>query len=136
MAFHNRMWDANQVDDQRIEFTTVSPDGEDGFPGEVSVKVTYELTDDNALEISYEATTDKPTVLNLTNHCYFCLSGDPSKDMLDEELYINADQYTPVDSFVAVTGEIAPVEGTPFDFRKPTHVGDRIDDTTLSLIHI
>ena len=134
VAFHNRMWDANQVDDQRIEFTTVSPDGEDGFPGEVSVKVTYELTDDNALEISYEATTDKPTVLNLTNHCYFCLSGDPSKDMLDEELYINADQYTPVDSFVAVTGEIAPVEGTPFDFRKPTRVGDRIDDTTCEQI--
>lgn len=130
VAFHNRMWDANQVDDTKIEFTTVSPDGEDGFPGEVSVKVTYTLTTDNAIEIAYEATTNKPTVLNLTNHCYFCLSGDPSKDMLDEVLYLNANEYTPVDENVAVTGEITTVEGTPFDFRTPTRVGDRIDDTT------
>ncbi len=130
VAFHNRMWDANQIDDQTLEFTTVSPDGEDGFPGTVNVKVTYTLTDDNALQINYQATTDKPTVLNLTNHCYFCLSGDPSKDALEEILYLNANEYTPVDSFVLATGEIASVDGTPFDFREPTCIGDRINDTS------
>lgn len=130
VAFHNRVWEAMPISDRSIAFTTVSPDGEDGFPGEVHVRVVYTLTEDNALEIAYEATTDKPTILNLTNHCYFCLSGDPSKDMLDEVLYLNANAYTPVDVNVAVTGEIAAVEGTPFDFRTPTRVGDRIDDTT------
>jgi aldose 1-epimerase len=108
----------------------VSEDGEDGFPGTLRVKVTYTLTDDNAIRIDYEATTDKPTVINLTNHCYFCLSGDPSRDVMDEILYLNAEAYTPVDGNVAVTGEVATVENTPFDFRTPTRIGDRINDTT------
>ena len=130
VAFHNRMWEAQPINDHSIAFTTFSEDGEDGFPGNLSVKVTYTLTNDNAITIAYEATTDKPTVVNLTNHCYFCLSGDPSRDILDEILYLNAEAYTPVDANVAVTGEVAAVENTPFDFRAPTRVGDRINDTT------
>lgn len=130
IAFHNRMWQAQPINSHSITFTTISPDGEDGFPGNLSVKVTYTLTNDNAISIAYEATTDKPTVINLTNHCYFCLSGDPSRDVMDEILYLNAEAYTPVDANVAITGEIAMVENTPFDFRTPTRIGDRINDTT------
>ena len=130
IAFHNRIWDGEQTDAQHLTFTTFSPDGEDGFPGNVNVKVVYTLTDDNALQIDYEATTDKATHLNLTNHCYFNLSGDGSKDCLDEVLQIDADYFTAVDANVLTTGEILPVEGTPFDFRTPTVVGDRINDTT------
>ncbi len=130
IAFHNRMWQAQPISNSSIAFTTISPDGEDGFPGNLSVKVTYTLTNDNAISIAYEATTDKPTVINLTNHCYFCLSGDPTRDVMDEVLYLNAEAYTPVDANVAVTGEIAMVEYTPFDFRTPTRIGDRINDTT------
>ena len=130
VAFHNRVWQAQPISPTCIAFTTISPDGEDGFPGTLSVKVTYTLTDDNALRIDYEATTDRPTVINLTNHCYFCLSGDPSRDVMDEILYLNAHAYTPVDANVAVTGEITPVDNTPFDFRTPTRIGDRINDTT------
>ena len=130
VAFHNRVWEAQSVSDHSIIFTTISEDGEDGFPGNLFVRVTYALTNDNAITISYEATTDRPTVINLTNHCYFCLSGDPSHDVLNEILYLNAEAYTPVDANVAVIGEIAAVENTPFDFRTPTRVGDRINDTT------
>ena len=130
VAFHNRMWNVQPISSSSMAFTTISPDGEDGFPGNLSVKVVYTLTNDNALRIDYQATTDKPTVINLTNHCYFCLSGDPSHDVLDEILYLNAEAYTPVDVNVAVTGEIATVENTPFDFRIPTRVGNRINDTT------
>jgi aldose 1-epimerase len=130
VAFHNRVWEAQSVSDHSIIFTTISEDGEDGFPGNLFVNVTYTLTNDNAIAITYEATTDRPTVINLTNHCYFCLSGDPSHDVLNEILYLNAEAYTPVDANVAVIGEIAAVENTPFDFRTPTRVGDRINDTT------
>lgn len=130
VAFHNRMWDTQLVSNSSITFTTISEDGEDGFPGNLFVRVTYALTNDNAITISYEATTDRPTVINLTNHCYFSLSGDPSHDVLNEILYLNAEAYTPVDANVAVIGEIAAVENTPFDFRTPTRVGDRINDTT------
>ncbi|MBQ9295480.1 MAG: galactose mutarotase [Bacteroidaceae bacterium] len=128
VAFHNRIWTANQLDGQNIEFTTFSADGEDGYPGNLNVKVTYTVTDDNALKITYQATTDKATVLNLTNHCYFNLSGDGSKDCLDEVLWLDADKFTAVDADVAVTGEVLDVEGTPFDFRTATAIGERIDD--------
>lgn len=134
VAFHNRVWEAQSVSDHSIIFTTISEDGEDGFPGNLFVNVTYTLTNDNAIAITYEATTDRPTVINLTNHCYFCLSGDPSHDVLNEILYLNAEAYTPVDANVAVIGEIATVENTPFDFRTPTRVGDRINDTTYQQI--
>lgn len=128
VAFHNRIWTANPVDEQTLEFSTFSADGEDGYPGNLNVKVTYSLTDENALQISYQATTDKATVLNLTNHCYFNLSGDGTKDCLDEVLWLYADKFTAVDADVAVTGEVLDVEGTPFDFRTPTAIGERIDD--------
>lgn len=130
VAFHNRVWQAQPINDNSIAFCTVSEDGEDGFPGTLRVKVTYTLTDENAIRIDYEATTDKPTIINLTNHCYFCLSGDPNRDVMDEILYLNAEAYTPVDGNVAVTGEVARVENTPFDFRTPTRIGERINDTT------
>ena len=109
VAFHNRIWEANQKDGKIIEFTTTSPDGEDGYPGNLDVKVTYALTEDNTLIINYFANTDKPTVLNLTNHCYFNLSGDGSKDCLDEVLMLDADQFTAVDADVAVTGEVLAI---------------------------
>ena len=128
IAFHNRIWEATQLDEKTLEFATTSPDGEDGYPGNIGVNVTYTLTDDNALQITYWASTDKATVLNLTNHCYFNLSGDGSKDCLDEVLTLDADQFTAVDADVAVTGEVLSVEGTPFDFRTPTAIGERIDD--------
>ena len=128
IAFHNRIWTAEPIDDKSIAFSTSSPDGEDGYPGNIDVVVTYTLTADNALQITYHATTDKATVLNLTNHCYFNLSGDGSKDCLDEVLWLDADSITAVDADVAVTGEVLSVEGTPFDFRTPTAIGDRIND--------
>ena len=128
IAFHNRIWTAEPIDDRSIAFSTSSADGEDGYPGNINVVVTYVVTDDNALQINYFATTDKATVLNLTNHCYFNLSGDGSKDCLDEVLTLDADKFTAVDADVAVTGEVLEVAGTPFDFRAPTVIGDRIDD--------
>jgi len=128
IAFHNRIWDANPIDGQNIMFSTTSADGEDGYPGNIKVDVTYSLTADNALQITYHATTDKATVLNLTNHCYFNLSGNGTKDCLDEILWLDADKFTAVDADVAVTGEVLDVEGTPFDFRTETAIGDRIDD--------
>ena len=128
IAFHNRIWKAEPLDSKSIAFSTSSADGEDGYPGNIDVTVTYVVTEANALLISYFATTDKPTVLNLTNHCYFNLSGDGSKDCLDEVLWLDADKFTAVDADVAVTGEVLDVEGTPFDFRTPTAIGDRIDD--------
>ena len=102
-------------------------DGEEGFPGNFECRVTMTLTDDNAIDIRYAAETDKTTVVNMTNHSYFNLDGDPAKDNSEWLLTVNADSYTPVDSTFMTTGEIAPVEGTPMDFRTPTPVGERID---------
>ncbi len=126
-GFHTRMWDAKQLNDQTLELTYLSKDGEAGFPGNLSVKVTYTLTDDNAVDIRYEATTDKKTVLNLTNHSYFNLSGVPGSNVLDQQVMINADNYTPVDSTLIPTG-VSPVEGTPLDLRTPVAIGQHIDD--------
>lgn len=122
-GFHHSVWDAEQPNDSTLVLTLFSPDGEAGFPGNVNVKVTYSLSADNALAICYEAETDKPTILNLTNHSYFNLSGNPSKDILDESVFINADGYTPIDSTFMTDGSISPVEGTPFDFRNTKSVG-------------
>ena len=126
IAFHNRIWEANQKEDKIIEFTTTSPDGEDGYPGNLDVKVTYALTEDNTLIINYFANTDKPTVLNLTNHCYFNLNGDHQMPITNHLLQLNADCYTPVDSTYMTTGEIAPVAGTPMDFTAFKEVGKEI----------
>lgn len=126
-GYHTRMWDAKQLNDQALELTYLSKDGEAGFPGNLNIKVTYTLTDDNAVGIKYEATTDKKTVVNLTNHSYFNLSGVPGSDVLDQVIMINADNYTPVDNTLIPTG-ISPVEGTPLDLRTPVAIGKNIND--------
>ena len=127
-GFQYVIYDAKPIDDQTLELTYLSKDGEEGFPGNLTCKVTFKLTDDNAIDINYEATTDKPTVVNMTNHSYFNLNGDPSKPMLDNLLTVNADSYTPVDSTFMTTGEILPVKGTDMDFVTPTEVGKRINN--------
>jgi aldose 1-epimerase len=107
-----------------VRFSCVSPDGDGGFPGKLSVTVVYRLTDDNELQLEYSAKTDKATPINLTNHSYFNLGG--GKHILDEILYLPAERYTPVDATLIPTGEILPVKGTPLDFTKPTAIGARI----------
>ncbi|MDR1402306.1 MAG: galactose mutarotase [Tannerellaceae bacterium] len=126
-GFHTRVWNANQTGEQTLELTYLSEDGEAGFPGNLNVKVTYTLTDNHAIAIKYEATTDKATVVNLTNHSYFNLSGDLSAPIADHVVLINADYYTPVDQTLIPTG-IDPVEGTPLDLRMPAVIGAHIDD--------
>ncbi len=126
-GFDRQMWTANQTSPQSVELTYLSKDGEAGFPGNLNVKVTYTLTDDNAIDIKYEATTDKKTVVNLTNHSYFNLSGVPGSTIMDHQLSINADNYTPVDDKLIPTG-IAKVEGTPLDLRQPQTISAHIDD--------
>lgn len=127
-GFDKKLWDAEVNDDENsVTISYLSPDGEEGYPGNLDVKVTYTLTDDNELKIDYHATTDKSTVLNLTNHSYFNLSGDSSQSILDHKLTINADRYTPVNEGLIPTGELRPVEGTAFDFTEPETVGARIE---------
>lgn len=121
------VWTVEKASDKSIDFSYVSPDGEEGFPGEVKIHVNYSVTDDNELKITYEATTDKPTVLNLSNHAFFNLKGEANGTITDHELFIDADKITPVDSVLIPTGEITLVEGTPFDFRKATAIGERIN---------
>ncbi|MDM7924486.1 MAG: aldose epimerase family protein [bacterium] len=133
-GFDKVLWTAEPSDSSAaLKLTYTSKDGEEGYPGNLTATVVYTLTDDNALRIDYEARTDKPTVVNLTHHSYFNLSADPSGDALGTELTILADHFTPVDATLIPTGEIRPVDGTPFDFRKPTKIGARIgmDDDQL-----
>jgi aldose 1-epimerase len=113
----------NQINDTTIELTRLSPDGDQNFPGNVTAKVTFKLTKDNAIKIDFEATTDKKTVINMCNHSYFNLSGNPVNPVTDNMLYINADKFTPVDSTFMTTGEIVTVKGTPMDFTTPKSVG-------------
>ena len=126
-GFFAQVWDANQVDDHTLELTLHSPDGFAGYPGNLDVKVTYTVTDDNALSIAYEATTDAPTIVNLTNHSYFNLGADHSKDILGHEVMIAADSITPIDSTFMTHGTMLAVEGTPFDFRQAKPVGRDIE---------
>jgi len=129
-GFNKAMWEAKDVSkggEAAVEMKYVSKDGEEGYPGNLSVTVFYTLTNKNELKIDYSATTDKKTVVNLTNHTYFNLAGQGNGDILKHELMINADTFTPVDSGLIPTGELKKVEGTPFDFRKATAIGARID---------
>lgn len=121
-----QVYDANLIDNTTLELTRLSPDGDENFPGNVTAKVTFKLSDDNALDIKYSATTDKKTIINMTNHSYFNLSGDPSQPATDHILYVNADNYTPVDSTFMTTGEIIPVKDTPMDFMTPKAIGQDI----------
>ncbi|WP_432713599.1 aldose epimerase family protein [Pedobacter sp.] len=132
-GFYDKVWDAKQLNDHSLELTYLSKDGEAGYPGNLTVKVTYDLTPDNELKISYHATTDKPTVLNLTNHAYFNLNGAGDSTITDHLLTINADAYTPVDETLIPTGKLEKVKSTPFDFTKPTLIGARINDANEQL---
>lgn len=128
-GFDKVVWQGKPVESKKgaaLELTYHSKDGEQGYPGNLDVVATYTLTEDNALRLDFTAKTDKPTVVNLTHHSYFNLSGGGT--ILDHVLKINADKTTPVDKGLIPTGEIVPVKGTPFDFRKPTAIGARIDD--------
>ncbi len=128
-GFDKVVWDASVPSDSipSIVLNYVSKDGEEGFPGNLKVQVTYTLSDEDALKIVYDAETDKPTPVNMTNHSYFNLSGNVSNSILGETLWIDADKYTPVDSTLIPTGEIKSVKGTPFDFTTPKEVGRDID---------
>lgn len=128
VGFSRKVWKAEPVKESHavaVRFSYLSRDGEENYPGNLHVTVTYALTDDNALEISYAATTDKATPINLTNHSYFNLSGEGSGTILNDVVWLDADGYTPVDDTLIPTGEQKPVDGTPFDFRKPTSIGAR-----------
>ena len=121
-----QVYDVKEATDSTLTLVMNSPDGDNNFPGNVTAEVTYTLTPDNAIDIAYQATTDKKTVINMTNHSYFNLNGDPTKPITDNILYVYADSYTPVDSTYMTTGEIVAVAGTPMDFTTPHAVGDSI----------
>jgi aldose 1-epimerase len=129
-GFDKHVWSAvpgSSADGETLELTYVSKDGEEGFPGTLTCKVVYTLTNNNEFKIDYTATTDKPTVVNLTNHSYFNLAGQGEGDILAHEVIIDAASFTPVNAGLIPTGELRPVAGTPFDFTKPTAVGARIE---------
>lgn len=132
-GFQYVVYDVVEVSKNKIELSYLSEDMEEGFPGNLTCSVTMELTDDNSINIKYEAETDQPTIVNMTNHSYFNLDGKPEKDNSDYLLMVNADNYTPVDSTFMTTGEILPVNGTPFDFRTPTRLGDQLSKESEQL---
>ena len=122
-----RVWNVDRISDKSIDFSYVSPDNEEGFPGTLNIKVRYSVTSENEFKIIYEATTDKPTVVNLSNHAFFNLKGESGGTITDHILTINADSITLVDSLLIPTGEIVSVDGTPFDFRNPVVIGSKIN---------
>jgi aldose 1-epimerase len=132
-GFYKKVWDAVQKDAHTLELSYLSKDGEAGYPGNLKVKVTYTLEDDNSLKIAYNATTDKATVVNLTNHAYFNLNGAGDKTITDHTLTLEADEYTPVDTTLIPTGKLAKVTGTAFDFTKPKLIGANINDNDPQL---
>jgi aldose 1-epimerase len=129
-GFDKKVWQAETIGNS-LRLTCISPDGEEGYPGTLAVTATYTLTDDNALHIDYTATTDRPTVINLTNHSYFNLAG--GGDILGHELTLNADYFTPVNENLIPTGELRPVSNTPHDFTRPTPIGARINQADVQL---
>lgn len=132
-GFDKVVWNVVKATGNSLELQYLSKDGEEGFPGNLNVTAIYTLTDDNELKLTFHATTDKATVVNLTHHSYFNLAGQGNGDILGHEVYINADKTTPVDSTLITTGEFADVTGTPFDFRKPIAIGARINDPNTVL---
>lgn len=139
LGFDKKIWAAAIVDGEEpvLKLSYTSPDMEEGFPGKLDITVSYTLQKDNAIRIDYEAVTDKPTVINLTNHAYFNLAGyNGNNDILDHELTIYANKITPVDNTLIPTGELTDVAGTPFDFQKPAKIGERINDNTNEQIKI
>lgn len=126
-----QVYDAELVNDSTLKLTMNSKDGDMNFPGNVNAIVTYTITDDNALDIKYEATTDQTTVINMTNHSYFNLSGDANNTILNDSLYINSTTFTPVDSTYMTTGEIVPTKGTLFDFSAMKRIGEEITEENL-----
>ncbi|GAB6165942.1 galactose mutarotase [Thermostilla marina] len=131
VGFHKRIWQSEPVQGEGhvgVRFTLVSEDGDEGYPGTLTAVVTYVINDDNELIIDYHATTDKPTVVNLTNHAYWNLAGAGNGDIRNHVLQLNADGYLPVDDTLIPLGEIAPVENTPFDFRNPKPIGRDLDE--------
>jgi aldose 1-epimerase len=132
-GFNGKIWTPRELPDGGLELTYLSKDGEEGYPGNLKVTVVYHLTDANELKIDYSATTDKATVLNLTNHSYFNLKGAGQGDILGHLLTLEANRYTPVDAGLIPTGELRAVSGTPFDFTKSTAIGARIDQNDEQL---
>ena len=131
-----KVFDGKQLSDTQVQLSLDSPDGDMNFPGNVKVKVTFTLTEDNAIDIQYSATTDKKTVINMTNHSYFNLSGDPTKDNSDHVLFVNADNYTPVNAKLIPLGTIESVKGTPMDFTTPKPIGQDINKTDFEQIKL
>lgn len=136
-GFHRAVWDAEQTDGSTLRLHHTSPGGDEGFPGDLYVTMTYHLTEDNELVITYKAETDRTTIVNLTNHAFFNLTGigNPSQPVTDYELTINADFYIPIDEVSIPTGEILSVKDTPFDFTTPHKVGERIDQKHPQIIN-
>jgi len=134
-GFDKRVWTAKEIpgDEPGLELTYLSKDGEEGYPGNLKATVVYTLTKDNSIKIDYSATTDKDTVINLTNHSYFNLAGEGNGNVLKQVLWIHSDEITPVNATQIPTGKIMKVDGTPFDFRKPTPIGARINEDNPQL---
>lgn len=133
-GFDKRDWTPRETSAASVQLERVSPDGEEGYPGTLTVRVRFALEDD-ALRIEYEAETDAPTILNLTNHSYFNLSGEGSGSILDHELQLDAERFAPTDATQIPTGELRLVDGTPFDFRQPTPIGARIREADEQLVN-
>lgn len=127
-GYNRRMWKGLIADDNKVEFSLESPDGDQGFPGNASVRISYTLTEDNELRIGYEASADQDTIFNLTNHSYFNLEGQESDSVLEHQVWMDADAFTPTDDGLIPTGEIRSVEGTPMDFRSFHALGERIEE--------
>ena len=131
--YHGRLWKVADADDTHVTFEMDSPDGDQGYPGALVMKVTYSLDEENTLMIHYEAEPDQDTIINMTNHSYFNLNGHKSGDVLNHTLWLNADAFTPADATSIPTGEIRSVEGTPMDFRQPAVLGERLNEETEQL---
>ncbi len=134
-GLHNVVWDAFQPDESSLELTYLSPHLEEGFPGNLKIKVKYSMSDEDELIIEYSAETDRKTVINLTSHAFFNLAGEGSKTINGHRLKINADHFTPVDETLIPTGILENVEGTPFDFREFTLIGERVDQPHQQLLY-